>query len=374
MDGVIYLQSITDHRAQPGKYYKRLGLEDVPAVLITTHWTKEPNKILESMVEELEASWKGKGIPGPAPRRYDGTRAAAWGIVSAVLDNDGIDMKQGVKSESKAGELGFSTDGRYLRRPMSMDANPTESQRNLGSQKGGNSAPRRRSSETLSRERCTPGTTTLQSATINAKEGHSLVFDSTAGDSGASKGGNSAPTGTRLRRSSSLLSISRPTGTEWDSDTHTPRRSKSEDSIGLSPPPTLTVSTAREDTTHESLGPSSFSNQTGGLSIRTTGIAKSKRVSTFSTSMVSNAKDTTFFKCSYHQTFNVYTPHRGGPPNLPDTNGAWEQAVDNKNGAANQTGSDVHQTSLPTLIVSEELLGKQFECSTSTANDFLCHG
>ena len=91
--GIIYLQPITATRAKPEEDFYKLQLDNVPAILITTFWTKERNEIHESRMEELEASWKRKDIRGPAPRRYDSTPDAAWDIVTALLTENKIDWK-----------------------------------------------------------------------------------------------------------------------------------------------------------------------------------------------------------------------------------------------------------------------------------------
>ena len=103
MKGIIYLHPIIANRARPEEDFYKLNLDNVPTILITTFWAKGRNPKHESRMEELEANWKRKGIPGPPPRRYDRTPDAAWDIVSAISTENGIDMQQrGAGSESKS--------------------------------------------------------------------------------------------------------------------------------------------------------------------------------------------------------------------------------------------------------------------------------
>ena len=86
MKGIIYLQPITANRAKPEEDFYKLRLDNVPTILITTHWKKERDHKQESRMEELEANWRNKQIRGPPPRRYDGSPDAAWDIVTAILE------------------------------------------------------------------------------------------------------------------------------------------------------------------------------------------------------------------------------------------------------------------------------------------------
>ena len=87
MKGIVYLQPITANRARPEEDFYSLGLENVPTILMTTFWKRERNEIHESRMKELEASWRRRGIRGPAPRRYDRTPNAAWDIVTTILES-----------------------------------------------------------------------------------------------------------------------------------------------------------------------------------------------------------------------------------------------------------------------------------------------
>ena len=101
MKGIVYLQPITAIRAKPEEDFYKLLL-DVPTILTTTHWTKERNQTHESRMEELETSWRRKGIPGPPPRRYNNTPDASWDIVTAILTENGIVMQ--LQDESRVGK------------------------------------------------------------------------------------------------------------------------------------------------------------------------------------------------------------------------------------------------------------------------------
>ena len=166
--------------------------------------------------------------------------------------------------------------------------------------------------------------------------------------------------------------------------------------------PTWVDATSSSRSTEEIRGPrsalNSYSTGSSDASDKETssagqcvGIAESKEISTpidsaensYSTkpessaipaSMFSNAQNMTIYGGSYH--LNVYPPHRGGSPNLANTHAPWDRwagtATDNNDVATiPKTGRNL-RVSLPTLVVSDELLGKHFECSTFTSDDFFC--
>ena len=92
-----------------------------------------------------------------------------------------------------------------------------------------------------------------------------------------------------------------------------------------------------------------------------------------SASVFSTTQNMTIFGGSYH--LNVYPPLRGGSPNPADTHTAWDGGAGITNNAVKQTVGNLQGAPLPTqqlaLIVSDDLLGKQFPCLTILTNKLL---
>lgn len=116
--------------------------------------------------------------------------------------------------------------------------------------------------------------------------------------------------------------------------------------------------------------------QSAGMSESTTGDGSYLQPDMISAAIFSTAQNMTVLGGRYY--LNVFPPARGGSPNLADTHTVWNRgpdiATDSNNAAVIQTGGNLQEASLPTqqpvLIVSDDLLGKHFESSTFTTNDF----
>ena len=305
MKGIIYLQPIAANRAKPEEDFCKLQLENVPTILITTHWKKERNQSYESRMEELEANWKYKCIPGPPPRRYDGTPDAAWDIVVAILpgidqpleQSDDLSFQSDVQSTTATEEQFILSE--CIPPPVLENLNALRPRSSLVSFAGPTiPSDSEKGNETLSLRRYTSGAsigaslaqplavyspvrkaTAMQDAlgpqrpttnpTVDMSTdgvekltnsiGPPPILDSTVAlNAGPSKGDKSGRMDTTLRRISSLRSIYPPPGSEKHSDTHSLRQSTSGNSTTTSLPPASAVSTAREAVAQEALGPSSL--------------------------------------------------------------------------------------------------------------------